>query len=150
MWVLLCPSHWESHTHTHTRSMHMCSVAPVVADSATPWTVAPQAPLSMGFSRQGYPSRLPCPPPGDLPNPGIKPHLLHILHCRRHGDTSSVLPEKSHGQRSLAGYSAWSHKSWTWRSNETIYIYPEDNHFSPLLLKPSWSRAPMLLPGWLQ
>ena len=40
---------------------------------ATPWTVACQAPLSMGFSRQEYWSGLPCPPPGDLPNPGIEP-----------------------------------------------------------------------------
>ena len=39
---------------------------------ATPWTVACQAPLSMGFSRQEYWSGLPCPPPGDLPNPGIE------------------------------------------------------------------------------
>ena len=39
----------------------------------TPWTVALQAPLSMKFSRQEYWSGLPCPPPGDLPNPGIKP-----------------------------------------------------------------------------
>ena len=35
---------------------------------ATLWTVARQAPLSMGFSRQEYWSGLPCPPPGDLPN----------------------------------------------------------------------------------
>ena len=40
---------------------------------ATPWTVACQAPLSIGFSRQGYRSGWPHPPPGDLPNPGIKP-----------------------------------------------------------------------------
>ena len=40
---------------------------------ATPWTVARQAPLSMGFSRQEYWSGLPFPSPGDLPNPGIKP-----------------------------------------------------------------------------
>ena len=39
---------------------------------ATPWTVAHQVPLSMGFSRQGFWSGLPCLPPGDLPNPGIK------------------------------------------------------------------------------
>ena len=39
---------------------------------ATPWTVAHQAPQSTGFSRQEYPSGLPCPPPGDLPNPGIE------------------------------------------------------------------------------
>ena len=39
---------------------------------ATLWTVAFQAPLSVGFSRQEYWSGLPCPPPGDLPNPGIE------------------------------------------------------------------------------
>ena len=40
---------------------------------ATPWTVAHQAPLSMGFSRQEYWSWLPFPSPGDLPDPGIEP-----------------------------------------------------------------------------
>ena len=40
---------------------------------ATPWTVAYQAPPSMGFSRQEYWSGLSFPSPGDLPNPGIKP-----------------------------------------------------------------------------
>ena len=40
---------------------------------ATPWTVAYQAPLSMGFSRQEYWSGLPFPFPGDLPDPGIEP-----------------------------------------------------------------------------
>ena len=40
---------------------------------ATPWTVAHQAPPSVGFSRQQYWSGLPCPPPGDLPDPGIEP-----------------------------------------------------------------------------
>ena len=39
----------------------------------TPWTVAHQAPLSLGFPRQEYWSELPFPSPGDLPNPGIKP-----------------------------------------------------------------------------
>ena len=39
----------------------------------TLWTVAHQAPLSMGFSRQEYWSGLPFPPPGDLRNPGIEP-----------------------------------------------------------------------------
>ena len=41
--------------------------------NVTPWTVAHQSPLSMGFSRQEYWSGLPFPSPGDLPNPGIKP-----------------------------------------------------------------------------
>ena len=40
---------------------------------ATPWTVARQAPLSMGFSRKENWNGLPYPPPGDLPNPGIEP-----------------------------------------------------------------------------
>ena len=39
----------------------------------TPWTVARQAPLSMGVSRQEYWSGLPFPSPGDLPDPGIEP-----------------------------------------------------------------------------
>ena len=39
----------------------------------TPWTVTCKAPLSMGFSRQEYRNGLPCPSPGDLPNPGMEP-----------------------------------------------------------------------------
>ena len=41
-----------------------------------PWTIACQAPLSMGFPRQKYWSGLPFPPPGDLPNKGIEPASL--------------------------------------------------------------------------
>ena len=54
----------------------------------TLWTVAHQAPLSMGFSRQEYWSGLLLPPPGDLPDPGIEPvsrigrQLLYPLSCR--------------------------------------------------------------------
>ena len=47
-------------------------VASVVSDSMTLWTVAHQAPLSMGFSRHEYWSGLPCPPPGALSDPGIE------------------------------------------------------------------------------
>ena len=53
--------------------MHACSV---VCDSATPWAVARQAPLSVEFSRQQYWSGLPFPTPGDVPDPGIKPESL--------------------------------------------------------------------------
>ena len=55
--------------HVRTR-MHACSV---VSDSATPWTVAYQVPLSMQLSRQEYWSGLPFPTPQDLPNPGTEP-----------------------------------------------------------------------------
>ena len=47
-------------------------VAKLYLTLAIPWTVACQAPLSKGFSRQEYWSGLPFPSPGDLPNPGIK------------------------------------------------------------------------------
>ena len=42
----------------------------------TLWTIAHQAPLSFGFFRQEFWSGLPCPPPGDLPDAGIKPASL--------------------------------------------------------------------------
>ena len=48
---------------------------------ATPWTVACQAPLSMGFPRQEYWSGLPSPSPGDLPDPRVEPESLRILPC---------------------------------------------------------------------
>lgn len=45
------------------------------------WTIARQAPLSKGFSRQEYWSGLPCPPPGDLLDPEIKPMSV-LPHCQ--------------------------------------------------------------------
>ena len=54
-------------------------VAKACQTLATPWTVACQAPLSMGFSRQDYWSGLPFPSPGNLPNLGIKPRSPALL-----------------------------------------------------------------------
>ena len=45
-----------------------------------PWTVAHQAPMSMGFSRQKYWSGLPFPTPGNFPHPGSNQCLLSVLH----------------------------------------------------------------------
>ena len=56
--------------------MLLCLVTSVVSDSVTLWTVARQAPLSVEFSRKEYWNGLPSPPPGDLPEPGIKPVSL--------------------------------------------------------------------------
>ena len=54
----------------------------VVSDSATPWTVAHQTPLSMGFSRQEYWSGLPFPTPGDLLGPETEPtSLVSCVSC---------------------------------------------------------------------
>ena len=52
----------------------------VVSNSATPWTVACQAPLSMGFPRQEHWSGLSFPSPGDLPDPGIELPCRQIPH----------------------------------------------------------------------
>ena len=67
---------------------------------AMPWTVAHQAPPSMGFSIQEYWNALPCPLPGDLPDPGIELHLLPLLHWRV--GSLSLMPS---GKPSLIHYS---------------------------------------------
>ena len=64
---LLCP--WNFPGKSTAVGCHLS----YVQFSATVWTVACQAPLSMGFSQLGYRSGLPFPSPGDLPDPGIKP-----------------------------------------------------------------------------
>ena len=58
-----------------------------------PWTIARQAPLSMGFSTQEYWSGLPCPPPGNLPDPGIEPVSLLLVPPRK--PQSYVFPKES-------------------------------------------------------
>ena len=62
---------WPAHHHIGMK-VKVKSLSPVRL-FATPWTVAHQAPPSMGFSRQEYWSGLPFPSPGDLRDPGIKP-----------------------------------------------------------------------------
>ena len=67
--VLLCPGPLG-----HPMYVCMYVICSVVSNCiVTPGTVAHQAPLSMGFSRQEYWCGLPFPFPGDLPNPGTKP-----------------------------------------------------------------------------
>ena len=57
--------------------------AKLLQSCATLWTVAYQAPLSMGFSGQEYWSGLPFPPPGALQTQGWNLSLPRLLHCRR-------------------------------------------------------------------
>ena len=56
----------------------------------TPRTIARQAPLSMGFSRHEYCSGLPCPPPGTLPDPGIKTMWVLYHYCLLRSPNSNV------------------------------------------------------------
>ena len=79
---------------------HVCSVPSVVSDSLGPYGPCgpcgpPQVPLSMKFSRQGYCSRLPCSPPGDLLTPGPNPHLV-TFSALAGGSLPLVPPGKPH------------------------------------------------------
>ena len=59
----------------------------------TLWTIAHQALLSLGFSRQEYWRELPVPPPGDLPDQGLKPGILHcrqILYQLSHREAQTI------------------------------------------------------------
>ena len=69
------------HTYIYDLSLFLLCVShfSCVQLFVTPWTVAHQAPLSMGFSRQESWSGLPCSPPADLPNPVIKPALSPLV-----------------------------------------------------------------------
>ena len=69
---------------------------------ATRWTIARQAPLSMGFSRQEYWHGLPFPLPGGLPNPGIKPmSLTYPALAGRFFTTSAISEAPSEAEGSL-------------------------------------------------
>ena len=79
---------------TPTGDAALCAVAQSYLTLCDPSTVAHESPLSMGFSRQEHWSGLPCPPPGDLPNPGIHPGLLHcrqILYHLNHQGSPRIL-----------------------------------------------------------
>ena len=68
---------------------------------ATPWTVAHQPPLSMGFSKREYWSGVPCPPLGDLPDPGIEPVSLMSPALAGRFFTTSATWEALHSSKLL-------------------------------------------------
>ena len=86
---------------------------------ATPWTVAYQAPPSMGFSRQEYLSGVPFPSPGDLPDPGIKPRFHKLW-----ADTlPSEPPGKPQRIKSAVLLLAPETQLNTWRKNNFSLIH---------------------------
>ena len=85
----------------------------VMSDSATPWAVAHQAPLSMRSFRQEYWSGLPFPSPGDLPNPGIEP--------RSPGLQADSLPLSYQGSHSILGQMLYNFKG---SSQEVVWATP--------------------------
>ena len=70
---LLCIYDYSCSTGERDRNTTTTCCSVVSNTFVTPWTVAHQAPLSMGFLRQEYWSGLPSHPPGDLPDPGTEP-----------------------------------------------------------------------------
>ena len=91
---------------------------------ATPWTIARQAPLSMGFSREEYWSGLPCPPLGDLPVPGTEPmspaleaHFYHLKHQGWRDKEIQGLHRRTKGMTSLGTEHRWT---------ATTYLLLED------------------------
>ena len=81
---------WESLLST---SLYvLCSIRLFV----TLWTMASQAPLSMGFSRQKYWSGLPCPPSGDLQDPGIEPMSSALLNLELDGFQNNIRSKHSY------------------------------------------------------
>ena len=74
---------------------------------ATPWTVAYQAPPSMGFSRQEYWSGLPFPSPGDLPDPGIEPRSPAF-------QADALTSEPPGKPRSSEGLPLFTAAAWVW------------------------------------
>ena len=94
----------------HLRKLLLPLLSPsAVFGSATLGTVAHQGPLSTGFSRQVYWSRLPVPPPGDLPDPGIRP-VVSCVSCSAGGFfTTEPLgkPSQKEYVPKISHYSNW-------------------------------------------
>ena len=111
----------------------------------TPWTVAQQAPLSMGFSRQEYCSGLPYPPPDDLPDPGIK--LMSPVSPALQADS---LPEDPLGNLKSSLYKCAGHSHSAVSGSATPWTVA---HQAPLSMGSSrqeyWSEVPLPSPGAL-
>ena len=128
----------------------------------TPWAAAQKAPLSMGFSRQGYWSGLPFPSLRDLPNPVIEPRsptlqadslpteppgwlylwgLISTLWRRQWHPTPVLLPGKSHGRRSLEGCSPWGRQESD--TTEWLHFFT----FTFMHWRRKWQPTPVFLPG---
>ena len=95
----------------------MCVFCPSVGfDSVIPWIVAHQAALSMGFTRQEFWNRLPFPPPGDLPDPVIKPRSPALRADSLLSEPEVKNPPAMHEtwvpslENSMVGHSPWGHK----------------------------------------
>ena len=128
----------ESKEHKHLRALHpfgevmsIWGLFILVVKSfsrvrlfLTPWTVAHQAPPSVGFSRQEYWSGLPFPSPGDLPHPGTEFGSPAWQADALPSEPPVFLSGKSHGRRSLVGYSPWGCKESDTTERLHFHLHP--------------------------
>ena len=109
----------------------------------TPWTVAHQTPLSMRFSRQECWSGLPCPPPGDLPHPGMEPRSPSLQ--------ADSLPSEPQGSPTVQGI--WV-KSLVGELRPHMCVCDSRSGMSNSLghhgLQPTWHLCPWSFPGDLE
>ena len=126
----------------YLQGMPVCVSRSVMSNSATPWTVARQAPLSIGFSRQAYWSGLPFPAAEDLPNPGIQPGSPASTH------RPPASPEILNGRPHSLGYDAvpcvlsrvrLSLTPWTVAHQAPLSMgFPRQAYWSGLPFPPPW------------
>ena len=92
---------------------------------ATLWTIAHQAPLSMGFSRKYYWNRLPWPHAGDLPNLGIESESLGLLYCQAGSLSPEALgsPYYLHAKSLKKGTNEITRQKLTHRHRKQTYGY---------------------------
>ena len=106
MWCVCCLLHPSEPLPSCASQLHAHACVPSrfshVRLFVTPWTVARQAPLSVEFSRQEYWSGFPCPPPGDLPDSGIKPEAPALQ-----ADSLLLSHWRSTQPASLSGLNSW-------------------------------------------
>ena len=123
----------------HAQSLQSCP---------TLWTAAHQAPLSIGFSRQEYWIGLPCPPPGDLPDPGIKPESsaspalqvdsLPLGHGEKPNRVLLVCKDWMGGRAYFSKEKNWKKKTIIWLKDcedwaeELSYLRGEGNKKEPI------------------
>ena len=108
----------------------------------TPWTVAHQDPLSMGFSRQEYWSGLPCPPPGDLPNSGTEPvSLMSPVLAYRFFTTSTTWEVCIH----MSDCQSWFLKNISWHKWIKIFLVASSLYNSFSLFRSNLSNSCFLV-----
>ena len=115
----------------------------------TLWTIAHQAPLSMGFSRQECWNGLPCPPPRDLPHPGIKPRSLmspaladRFFTTRPPGKPHFLLSRNGSGD--FPGGPSGKEPACQCRSQKRLRFHP---WMEKIPWRRKWQPTPAILPG---